>query len=327
MASKNLLDAFEDLNASFNPDGDVLVALPLDVISEDPANPRESFEEAELNALAASVREKGLLQPITVRPQGPDGVYVIRFGARRFRAAKLAGLLEINAVIRGGEAAEAEMLTEQIIENDQRQGLNTAEFSKAVARLLDLGLSQADIGRQLGRPKDQIAMLAAVRKMPDLLKALAPAVGPRTLYELFGAWKADAVGVERWLSQRDPYVITQADARALAAKTTHTRKAKTSVGKPRGGDTAAPADQEGANGRPATEREEGRTPPSPPTRDAGAIVLEVSVKGRRGQLLLDRLAPKDTEALVLFAGETRPKRTPLAQITLARIGRGETLDD
>lgn len=310
------LDTFAELNAAFGQD-DGVVILPIDQVVEDPNQPREYFDDAELDQLAGSVRRKGVLQPIVVQPPGPDGRHMIRFGARRYRAARRAGLAEIKALVRGGDAGEADLLIEQVIENDQRANLTTAERAKTVARLLDLGLSQAEIARQLDKPKDDIAMLAAVRKMPPALQALAAGLGHRTLYELYGAWRADAEMAEAWLAGRAPEAITQAEARVLAARL---KAPKTSTTSPR-------------RRLPVVEASDARDPVATPAAKADSsasvtavphaapCVVEVAIDGRVGELLLDRDPPSPKEAWVRFGPDGRPARVALADLTIARIGR------
>ncbi len=284
---------------------------------EDPNQPREHFDEAELDQLAGSVRRKGVLQPIVVRPPGPDGRYMIRFGARRYRAARRAGLAEIRALVRGGDAGEADLLIEQVIENDQRADLTTAERAKTVARLLDLGLSQAEIARELDRPKDDIAMLAAVRKMPAVLQALAASLGHRTLYELYGAWRAEAPTAEAWLAGRAPEVITQAEARALAARL---KAPKTSTPSPRPRPPVVEASE--AQDPVATSEIKADSSASvTAVPSAATCVVEVAIGGRVGELLLDRDPPGPSEAWVRFGRDGRPSRVALADLTSARIGR------
>src|SRR5258707_15644201 len=96
------LTAFDELNQALAAEADVLLNLPLTLVYEDPANPRDTFDEAEMAALAATVREKGVLQPIVVRPADAAGRYKIRLGARRFRAAIRAELPTITALVRAG---------------------------------------------------------------------------------------------------------------------------------------------------------------------------------------------------------------------------------
>lgn len=296
------------------PDGARLKDLSVADIYEDPNNPRQAFDKTELEALAASIRKHGVLQPITVRPKDDRG-HMIRYGARRFRAAQLAGVDKVAAIITTSDASEADILAAQVIENDQREGLNTAEMAAAVQRLLNLGLTQAQIAEKLGRPKDQISMFAAVNDMPQLLKDLAPKLGVRTLYELSGAWKRDAKRTGALVSAKGE-AITTAEARALAADL-KAAKAASPRGKPAAGDNAA-APPEAASGRRKASLD--IQTPSPPQANGlgGAQVqgFEVKVGKRAGRLLLD--AGPDPETVMVAFDGAHIEPTPVASVRLVR---------
>lgn len=296
--SGDFLDAFAELNAAFGAD-EGLLRLPLELVFEDPQQPREAFDEGELRDLAETVRRHGLLQPIVVRPADASGRYMVRFGARRLRAVRLAGLTEVTALVRGGDASEAEILIEQVLENDQRTGLSTAERARGVERLLGLGLSQAEIARALRQPTDVITMLAAVKRMPPVLQRLAPALGARTLYSLFGAWKADAVATEAWLSGRSGASVTQAEARDLAGRL-----------------TAPPSDRSGSTSAAKRSSE-----PRSRRAAAGAAICQVEVvsKGRSGVLELRRPPFRDGEAWVRFEGAEQLQSVPVATLSIRRV--------
>lgn len=288
------LDAFAELNAAFGAQEGVL-RLPVDLLYEDPKQPRQAFDEGELRELAETVRQHGLLQPITVRPADANGRYMLRFGARRLRAARIAGLSEVSALVRPGELSEPEVLIEQVLENDQRTGLSTAERARSVDRLLDHGLSQAAIGRALRQPKDVIAMLAAVKRMPPSLQQRAPVLGARTLYALYGAWKADAEATEAWLAARTTSAITQAEARELAARLT------------------SPAAETFETQRQA-KRERSR-------RGSGgkACQVEVLCDGRTGVLDLRQAPRRDGEAWVRFEGAEALEAVDVARLSIRRL--------
>lgn len=311
----DFLDTFAELNAAFGGQDDA-VTVAIDLVYEDPNQPRETFDVVELEALAASIRRRGVLQPIVLRPADPDGRYMIRFGARRYRAARLAGLVEIRAFLRGGEATDAEILIEQTLENDQRAPLTTAERARTVSRLLGMDLSQADIARELGQSKDVVAMLAAVSKMPPVLQTLAKDLGVRTLYELFGAWKADKAAVETWLEGRDPRTITQTEARALA---TSQRKASA----PRDPSKAAAAHPEPAprptDAEPAWRRDRTAAPAVTVDGVQVAYLLEVSAGGRVGVLDLAQAPSADGEAWVLFDDTGDAESISVTQLTIERV--------
>lgn len=122
-------------------------SLPVEALTAGQGQPRREFNEGKLEELAASIREKGVLQPLLVRPAG-DG-YEIVAGERRWRAAKLAGLTEVPVVIR--EFTDSEARQAALIENLQREGLNTVDEVDAKLDLvaLTLGLSRDDAQRRL----------------------------------------------------------------------------------------------------------------------------------------------------------------------------------
>jgi ParB family chromosome partitioning protein len=309
MAESGFLDTFAELSAALGAAADTVLSLPLDLIDEDPANPRQAFDPDELAALAETLKSRGLKQPIVVRPANEAGRYVIRFGARRFRAARLAGLTEIRAVVEAGDLDEADALTDQLIENEQRAPLSTADMAQAVARLLALGKSQAEIARRLGRGKDLIAIYAAVPQMPAELRALAEGLGARTLYELWGAWKADPRRTQGWLAGRKPAQITQAAARAFAATLKPSRQPTSRSSEPKAA-------------RPTASRDAVAEDPvvAVPSPAAGAAtrqaVVRVQVGRRQGRLVLDR--PSSAHGIwVEIDGEA--ERVPAATVKLLAV--------
>ena len=315
-------DAFGALNASLDAAADTVVVLPLGRIYEDPGNPRTIFDTGELEALAATLRQRGLLQPIILRPADPDGRHRIRFGARRFRAAQLAGLPEVRAIVQSGEASEADTLVEQLIENEQREGLTTAEMAAAVERLLDLKLPQAEISRRIGRPRDQVALLASVRDMPEELKRLAPQLGVRTLFELHQAWKADAGRTKVWLSGREPKAITQAAARELAGRPVATRQVRDpSNGSVRDASPITDGPKRGASapGSVAPVKIEPST--AAPSAVIGAAVFEVRAGRVRGELVLNDVQAPRSDVLVRLKDGTL-RAVPASDLRIVQVRPG-----
>lgn len=315
MAQSNFADLVGGLvEEAGEPDGARLKDLPVGDIYEDPNNPRQAFDKAELEALAASIRKHGVLQPITVRPKDEHG-HMIRYGARRFRAAQLAGVDKVAAIITTSDASEADILAAQVIENDQREGLNTAEMASAVQRLLNLGLNQVQVAEKLGRPKDQISMFAAVNDMPQPLKDLAPKLGVRTLYELSGAWKRDAKRTGALVAAKGE-AITTAEARALVAELKAAKSATPRV-KPLAGNDA-PESAAAARGRRKGSLDV--QTPSPPRgadpADAQVKGFEVKVGKRTGRLLLAAGPNPETVLIAFDGGDVEP--TPVASVRLVR---------
>ena len=314
MAESGFLDTFEALGAALGGSGETVLRLRLDLIDEDPDNPRQAFDEAELEALTQTVKASGVLQPVIVRPPDSGGRYRLRFGARRFRAALRAALVDIPAIIRGIDTDPAEMLVEQLIENDQREGLSTSELAKAVDRLLELGLNQADIARRLGRPKPQIAMLAAVKSMAPELRALAPRLGSRTLYELHAAWKTDAARTLKFLKDRRPETITQAEARDLAGRPPPRRvrdPADGSVREIEALPSSVPKLSPSESGGPR-----GVAPAFSPTAE-----FEVVAPGLRGTLVLANVSAPSQDLLIRTA-DGALQTAPAAKVKIVRVKPG-----
>jgi ParB family chromosome partitioning protein len=135
----------------------------IDAITANPYQPREHFAGEALEELAASIREKGLLQPLLVRRV--DGGYQLIAGERRLRAAQLAGLERVPVIYR--EADEQESLELALIENLQRADLNPIEEAKAFQRLMgEFGLNQDDVARRVGKTRSAVSNSVRLLQLP-----------------------------------------------------------------------------------------------------------------------------------------------------------------
>jgi ParB family transcriptional regulator, chromosome partitioning protein len=138
--------------------------LPLDAVLPNPSQPRRRFDEEALQKLAGSMSECGVLQPVLVRPR-PEGMYELVAGERRWRAAKLAGLKTIPALVRAREDAEA--LEVGLIENMAREDLNPVEEARACVTLAkELGLTYRQIGERVGRGQVVVSNLVRLLDLP-----------------------------------------------------------------------------------------------------------------------------------------------------------------
>jgi ParB family chromosome partitioning protein len=139
--------------------------LPVELIKPNPRQPRHAFDEAGLVALAESLRERGVLQPVLVRPI-PGGTYELIAGERRWRAAQLAGFDVVPALVRPQD--DAESLELALIENMAREDLNPIEEARACALLVDeLGLTREDVGKRVGRSRVAVSNLLRLLDLPD----------------------------------------------------------------------------------------------------------------------------------------------------------------
>jgi len=147
-----------------------LASIPTAQIEPHPSQPRRRFEEAALDELALSIAQRGVIQPVIVRPLAP-GKYQLVAGERRWRAAQKARLHEIPAIVR--ELDEREVTALALIENLQREDLNPIEEAVAYQRLSeDEGLSQADIARMVDKSRSHVANLMRLLALPGEVREL-----------------------------------------------------------------------------------------------------------------------------------------------------------
>jgi ParB family transcriptional regulator, chromosome partitioning protein len=139
--------------------------LPIELISPNPKQPRRDFDQEALDGLASSLGEQGVLQPILVRPRAGGGFELVA-GERRWRAARIAGLQTIPALVR--ERADAASLEVALIENMAREDLSPIEEARACAALVEeLGLTRKEVGRRVGRSRVAVSNLVRLLDLPD----------------------------------------------------------------------------------------------------------------------------------------------------------------
>lgn len=158
---------------SGHPAGNTLKSIPVSAISPLPGQPRTHFDEAALSELAESIRTRGVIQPIIVRPRS-EGKYQLVAGERRWRAAQKAQLHEIPALVR--ELDEREVMALALIENLQREDLNPVEEARAYRRLSDEeGMTQAEIAEMVDKSRSHVANLQRLLDLPDEVLGLVAA--------------------------------------------------------------------------------------------------------------------------------------------------------
>jgi ParB family chromosome partitioning protein len=153
------------LSVAPRDEAEELRQLPTDMISANPSQPRTNFDEQALVSLAESIKLRGVLQPVLVRPL-PGGTYELIAGERRWRAARLAELDTIPAVVRHHD--DAASLEVALIENMAREDLNPVEEARACAALTEeLGLSREEVGQRVGRSRVAVSNLIRLLDLPD----------------------------------------------------------------------------------------------------------------------------------------------------------------
>ena len=203
--------AFGNLRAAMGDDsrGEAM-RISLADIDEDPNQPRKMFDQAELESLAETIKERGVIQAIVVRP-AIDGRHMLVMGARRYRASKLAGVADIPAIIR---KAEDDDYAAQVIENQQRTNLSNSELADAVARFAAEGRTSKQIGTICNLKDYQVAAFRKVAEFPDKLRARLDNGDVRALYDLFRQWGKTPAEVVDALPSPETY-LTVTEARRI----------------------------------------------------------------------------------------------------------------
>lgn len=209
------LDDLELLDAPPPESGRPLLLL-IDSIEEDPEQPRKEFDDESLRELAATISQRGVRQPISVRPHpASESRWILNFGARRLRASRLAGKADIPAFV--DDATDS---YDQVIENEQREPLKPLELALFVRRRLAAGDSQADIARRLGKSRQYITYATALIDPPDWLLGAYRDGRCRGLTELYELRKLHAQRpefIETLIAQKEP--ITRERIATLRADT------------------------------------------------------------------------------------------------------------
>jgi ParB family chromosome partitioning protein len=201
--------------------------IPIEFISANPKNPRRNFAEAELQDLAQSIREHGIVQPVLVRRRA-ERSYEIIAGERRWRAAQLAGLSDIPVIVR--DVNDRTALELAIIENVQRADLNPVEEALGYQQLIEEhSYTQADLGQVIGKSRSHVANTLRLLKLPDDIREMVvdgtlSAGHARTLVTA-----PDPAGlarriVEGGLSVRRAEALAQAPERSATATKTSPEK-------------------------------------------------------------------------------------------------------
>jgi ParB family chromosome partitioning protein len=207
--------SFATLRASIGEgQGEALRLILADII-EDPGQPRKVFDPAELESLAESIKLKGVVQPIVVRP-AVDGRYMLAFGARRVRAAKLAGAKDIPAVIR---AKSDDDFTAQLIENQHRANLANSELAASIEQLAAAGYNNKQIANICNLKDYQVAAFKQAGNFPPELRDRMDNADMRALYDLFRQWGKTPAEVIDALPDADTF-ITVTEARRIVGSIT-----------------------------------------------------------------------------------------------------------
>ena len=152
------------------PPGEALQLVPVTQIIPNRFQPRQLFEESDLQVLAESIKQNGILQPLIVRPTG-DGIFEIIAGERRFRAAKLVNVEAVPVIVRNSTDHESTILA--LVENIQRQDLNPMEEARSYTRLMsEFHLTQEALAEKVGKDRSSIANFSRLVTLPKEIQRM-----------------------------------------------------------------------------------------------------------------------------------------------------------
>jgi len=309
-------------------DADRVQLLDTELLYPDPENVRSHIDEATIDEMAETIKERGQLQPITVAPMDVDGRYRIMFGERRWRACQKLGV-QVRAIVSKTDDIE-QVRIDQFIENDQREDLSTADMIRFVTGQVAKGRSLAELARATGRNRTLLTRYQGLAKAPDYIAALFADISMRSAVALTQAAKTDDAATRAFVANtaaEDMTVLAcERFAREIGAKKSAPKPAPApeQEAPPPSRDPEAPSDPAPVTGSPAPTTEEIReeeadraldevqTPAVSVTAEAPAPRAASKPKGgkqrvERPTIEIEGKRAMVVEALVHFDGEAEPR--------------------
>lgn len=286
--------------------------LDLDLIDEDPHQPRTVFDETLLQDMATTILSRGVKNPISVHKHPTeDGRYIINDGARRFRASKLAGKQTIKAFIDSDFTK-----IDQIVVNAHHQPFTSREWAILIDQEQKKGKKKSEIADELGMSRSTITHLAALLRLPDPIAKIFNSgrfVDPTGLNELVVMWKTDPKKVEAWLDD-ETLEITRSAIRKFH------RFAET-----RNKVSEMPTEEESYEKIPEGQgdlEKERKARKEPDASKLRKTIVQVQHKGRAAQLQLNRRPSAAGQAWLKYDDDGQEFEAVLAQVKLVAILEG-----
>lgn len=259
-----------------------IVSVPIDAIQRNPEQPRLRFGAEPLEELASSIRAHGVLTPLLLRPLRGGG-YALIAGERRLRAAGLAGLSEVPALVRSDADSPVVQLELALVENLQREELNPVESARGYGRLIDeFGLTQEEVGRKVGKDRATVANAVRLLRLPEHVLELV-AEG-----KLSGGHARALVGVEDSAALRE--IVARVLTEDLSVRATEKLVALRAA--PR---TPARKGEPDRALRHLTERLS--------RRFATAVEIKPKARGKGGRISIDYYSAEDLERILSLLGD------------------------
>jgi len=284
--------------------------IAMELIEEDPHQPRTYFDQASLEELAATIAIRGVKTPISIRPN-PDaeGRFIINHGARRFRASGIAGKTTIPAFV-DGDYTEAD----QVIENLQRDALTAREIAEYIGRELAKKVKKGDIAKAIGKSNAYVTQHAALLDLPDPIAEIFQSERCRDvtlINELVGLYKKHPEGVTEWLADEEQE-ITRGTVKLL--------KEYLTSGGDDGEQDSGGEGEGGSEPEPAAPKEK-EEKEADPDKLKKAIVT-VQHDGRPGRLLLNRRPSHEGASWMKYDDDGSEFEAELSDVRLISVIEG-----
>jgi len=259
-------------------------SVPIEYVSRNPRNPRRTFDPADLEDLARSIRQHGIVQPVMVRT-AEAGRFEIIAGERRWRAAQMAGLVEIPVIVRDVDDKTA--LEIAIVENVQRADLNALEEAQGYEQLIALyDYTQNDLGEVIGKSRSHVANSLRLLKLPEEVRTMLAEGALSAGHARAIVSTSDPIGLAKLIADRG---LSVRDAERLAQKDAD------QAGKPQGLETKS-AGQVHAKDADTVALEKSLS-------DVLGLKIELIHKGQGGQLRIDYKSLDQLDELCRLLGE------------------------
>lgn len=314
---KNLASLAQAAKASI--DGKQVLKLNVDEVRPKPDQVRKAFND--IQALADSILQEGLIQPIIVSMRGTDGFYEIQKGERRWRACQLAGLQTVDAIVNEKVTSDIDTVAGELIENIQRDDLTPMEIAMALQQFADAGWKQKDIAKRIGKTVPFISSHLSLLKLPDTVL---------TLYQQNVTQDPETLNNLRLLFDLNPQRCEQLCSTALTdgISRLYSREALNAVKKPKEESISEPLKPKQDSVQNATPTEitpvETNIPEPTEWRPAKPsqlrLVVSVALDGEviKGHLLTDRV-DQDTSHVWVELYDQQTIRIPANQLKLEKI--------
>lgn len=282
--------------------------IAMELIEEDPNQPRTHFDQSSLEEMAGTIALRGVKTPISVRPHPEhEGRFIINHGARRFRASGIAGKTTIPAFV-DADYTEAD----QVIENLQRDALTAREIADFIGRELAKKVKKGDIAKAIGKSPAYVTQHATLLDLPDPISEIFQSERCRDvtlINELVGLYKKHADGVTEWLADEEQE-ITRGTVRLL--------KEFLNSG---AGDDEGEGEGEGGTEPEPTPTKEKPEKEADPDKLKKAIVT-VEHDGRPGRLMLNRRPSREGLSWMKFDDDGSEFEAELVDVRLVSIIEG-----